>query len=49
MKRRVYYDHEGAYATIAARGGSGWDDLRPAASPDSYDGVSVSPSDTAPE
>jgi SAM-dependent methyltransferase len=29
VKRRVPYDHEPAYRTIAAQGGRGWDDLHP--------------------
>jgi SAM-dependent methyltransferase len=35
--RRVYYDHEGPYRKIKARGGTGWDDLVP--STDSYDAL----------
>lgn len=34
--RRIYYDHESAYRRIAARGGSGWDDLSPDPQPSSY-------------
>jgi SAM-dependent methyltransferase len=34
--QRTYYDHEGAYQRIAAAGGSGWDDLFPDRTFDSY-------------
>lgn len=34
--RRTYYDHEPAYQRIAARGGSGWDDLNPEGGGGSY-------------
>lgn len=34
--RRVYYDHEPAYRTIAASGGRGWDDLKPGVDHGSY-------------
>jgi SAM-dependent methyltransferase len=35
-RQRVYYDHEPAYARIAAAGGTGWDDLFPGQVFDSY-------------
>jgi SAM-dependent methyltransferase len=37
--RRVYYDHEPAYRRIAQSGGTGWDDLFPGQSCDSYRGL----------
>lgn len=39
MKRRVYYDHESVYQSIAARGGVGWDDATDTPPGDSYDGL----------
>lgn len=38
-QERVYYDHEPAYRKIEARGGRGWDDLRPQPPPDSYEAL----------
>src|SRR5690348_14932772 len=38
-RRRVYYDHEPAYAKIAAQGGRGWDDLTPDIDQRSYEGL----------
>jgi len=35
--RRTYYDHEKAYRQIAAKGGTGWDDLSGVKGNDSYD------------
>jgi ubiquinone/menaquinone biosynthesis C-methylase UbiE len=37
--RRTYYDHEGPYRRIAAKGGAGWDALSGDASNDSYAAV----------
>jgi SAM-dependent methyltransferase/predicted kinase len=39
LRRRVYYDHEPVYRSVAARGGSGWDDRNDDPDDDSYVGL----------